>query len=106
MPSKVQCKRCANLINGWCECVIDSPDMDLLRDCQYYRTLTNAIRIQHMEVEEIAELFTEMEYDGHYVLFCPVNLKKDDCVTSDCRECFLDWLKQEVADGKTDYDMR
>ena len=33
----VQCKRCVNLHNEWCDKKIDSPDTELIRDCQYYR---------------------------------------------------------------------
>ena len=28
MPKNVVCKKCNNLVNDWCEKVIDSPDQD------------------------------------------------------------------------------
>ena len=35
MAKNVVCKKCNNLVNDWCEKVIDSPDQDMQRDCQY-----------------------------------------------------------------------
>lgn len=32
----ITCKHCANLRNGWCEKVMDSPDPERVRDCAYY----------------------------------------------------------------------
>lgn len=55
MPLNVQCKRCANLRNDWCDKKHDSPDPDLIRDCQYYRTKIRADQIRAMTDEELAE---------------------------------------------------
>jgi hypothetical protein len=55
MPKNVMCKKCNNLINGWCEKKIDSPDPDMVRDCQYFWEKTNADRIRAMSDEELAE---------------------------------------------------
>ena len=79
MPLNVQCKRCANLRNDWCDKVHDSTDHDLIRDCQHYRTLTNADRIRAMSDEELAEWF-----DGE--------------LPSKPKEWWLDWLKKEVEE--------
>ena len=54
MPENVVCKKCNNLVNGWCEKVIDSPDQDMQRDCQYFWEKTNADRIRSMTDEELA----------------------------------------------------
>ena len=54
MPKNVVCKKCNNLVNGWCEKVIDSPDQHIVRDCQYFREETNADRIRSMTDEELA----------------------------------------------------
>ena len=56
MPKNVVCKKCNNLVNGWCEKVIDSPDPDMQRDCQYFCEKTNADRIRAMSDEELAKL--------------------------------------------------
>ena len=54
MPKNVVCKKCNNLVNDWCEKVIDSPDPDMQRDCQHFCEKTNADRIRSMTDEELA----------------------------------------------------
>ena len=60
MAKNVVCKKCNNLVNDWCEKVIDSPDPDMQRDCQYFWEKTNADRIRAMSDEELAELIRSM----------------------------------------------
>ena len=55
MPKNVMCKKCNNLINGWCEKKIDSPDPNMVRDCQYFWEKTNADRIRAMSDEKLAK---------------------------------------------------
>lgn len=64
MPKNVVCKKCNNLVNDWCEKVIDSPDQDMQRDCQYFCEKTNADRIRAMSDEKMAQ---EM------IFFCPTD---------------------------------
>lgn len=54
MTRNVMCKNCNNLKNHWSEMVIDIPDEDLVRDCAYFRQITNADRIRAMTDEELA----------------------------------------------------
>lgn len=63
MPKNVVCKKCNNLVNDWCEKVIDSPDQDMQRDCQYFCEKTNADRIRSMTDDELNDLFHEI-YDA------------------------------------------
>ena len=63
MPKNVVCKKCNNLVNDWCEKVIDSPDQDMQRDCQYFCEKTNADRIRSMTDDEMNDLFHEI-YDA------------------------------------------
>ena len=56
MAKNVVCKKCNNLVNDWCEKVIDSPDPDMQRDCQYFCEKTNADSIRAMSDEELAKL--------------------------------------------------
>ena len=94
MPKNVMCKKCNNLINGWCEKKIDSPDPNMVRDCQYFWEKTNADRIRAMTDEELA-----------YLIRCGVceliGATQDHCETNTCVDCVLDWLKQpaEVDNG-------
>lgn len=69
MPKNVVCKKCNNLVNDWCEKVIDSPDQDMQRDCQHFREKTNADRIRSMNDEELAEFIRSMvdESNSHNV---------------------------------------
>ena len=63
MPKNVVCKKCNNLVNDWCEKVIDSPDPDMQRDCQHFCEKTNADRIRSMTDDEMNDLFHEI-YDA------------------------------------------
>lgn len=36
MPNNVKCEDCANLKQSWCELVNDSPDENIVRDCDYF----------------------------------------------------------------------
>ena len=56
MPKNVVCKKCKNLVNDWCEKVIDSPDQDMQRDCQHFCEQTNAQKIRAMNDEELADM--------------------------------------------------
>ena len=64
MPKNVVCKKCNNLVNDWCEKLIDSPDQDMQRDCQYFCEKTNADRIRSMTDDELNELFHEIYNAG------------------------------------------
>lgn len=95
MPKNIYCKNCVNLRNDWCEKAVDSPDPELERYRYYYKAATNADRIRAMSDEKLAELLDERECP---VKHCP-NLSEDGVTTiptSSCRDCWLDWLKQEV----------
>lgn len=59
---------------------------------------SNADRIRDMTDEELAELFMQ-EYDGADSFTCPVPHPCPPEKEASCRECFLDWLKEE-----TDHD--
>ena len=89
MPKNVVCKKCNNLVNGWCEKVIDSPDPDMQRDCQYFCEKTNADRIRSMTDDELNELFHEI-----------YNAGEEDAVAYDWGqrknsfEWTMDWLQQ------------
>lgn len=64
MSKNVVCKKCNNLVNDWCEKVIDSPDTDMQRDCQHFREKTNADRIRSMTDEELAENMSDWQCWG------------------------------------------
>ena len=89
MDKNVVCKKCNNLVNDWCEKVIDSPDPDMQRDCQHFCEKTNADRIRAMSDEELNELFHEI-----------YNAGAEDAVAyewgqrTNSFEWTMDWLQQ------------
>ena len=87
MPKNVVCKKCNNLVNDWCEKVIDSPDQDIQRDCQHFREKTNADHIRSMSDEEMAETFIKGDCVG-----CPILYECDPY--GDCKPQILNWLQQ------------
>lgn len=96
MPKNVVCKKCNNLVNGWCEKVIDSPDPDMVRDCRHFWEKTNADRIRAMSDEELCEFLSQYKFCDMCVEGC------DNCTyNGDCDKRLLEWLKQpaEVDNG-------
>ena len=83
MPKNVVCKKCNNLVNDWCEKVIDSPDPDMQRDCQHFCEKTNADRIRAMSDEELASWMAEC------------NAYRENAEASQ----WLPWLQQPAEEG-------
>ena len=51
----IKCRSCFFYRNEWCEKIVDSPDPEEARDCNYFREMTNADHIRSMTDEELAE---------------------------------------------------
>lgn len=103
MPINVQCKRCANLKHGWCALKVDSPDPEMVRDCERFRARTNHDNILDMSREQLADF---LENDAFEKPWCDPNAEIDpetkECKRWDCVKCALDWLQQEVDNGNPD----
>lgn len=84
----IQCKRCFFFTPEWCPKKHDSLDPDLIRDCQYFRTKTNADRIRSMADEELAEYLDGICHDLWQMF------------VADPQKMWLDWLKQEAEEGE------
>lgn len=82
MPLQVYCRNCAQYRHEWCKRKADSPDPDLLRDCQYYRGITNADCIRAMSDEELAEFIESIAPAKGWSWFLQ-------------NGTWLDWLKKE-----------
>ena len=52
----IKCRSCFFYRNEWCEKIVDSPDPEEARDCNYFREMTNADRIRSVTDEELAKL--------------------------------------------------
>ena len=93
MAKNVVCKKCNNLVNDWCEKVIDSPDPDMQRDCQHFCEKTNADRIRAMTDEELATFISEIADECERNTEC--NQHCYGCDIEYCvRESCLKWLQQ------------
>ena len=78
----IKCRNCFFYRNEWCKKIVDSPDPEEARDCNYFREMTNADRIRAMTDEELAKLL---------------------CCTGwrmiEQKEC-LEWLQQPCGGGE------
>ena len=88
MPKNVFCKKCNNLVNDWCEKVIDSPDQDMQRDCQYFCEKTNADRIRAMSDDELADMLWKTQRNYRAVCSDPV------VDYNEHRDHLIAWLQQ------------
>lgn len=93
----LKCKNCNNLYNlsdkndvivgKWCPKINDSPHLDMERNCEHYKAMTNADRIRSMTDEELA-----------LTVMCPADITGGDTKCDqyhNCRKCTLDWLQRE-----------
>ena len=83
----VQCKKCRYLLKdkdgyNWCpnKTFVDDPDIDLIRNCEWYAAKTNADHIRSMTNDELARFLQG------------VTLGIKSPLTD-----WFDWLKQEYA---------
>ena len=88
MPKNVVCKKCNNLVNDWCEKVIDSPDPDMQRDCQHFCEKTNAQKIRAMSDEELADMLWKTGRNYRAVCADPV------VDYNEHRDHLIAWLQQ------------
>lgn len=88
MPKNVVCKKCNNLVNDWCEKVIDSPDPDMQRDCKHFRENTNAQKIRAMSDEELADMLWKTGRNYRAVCADPV------VDYNEHRDHLIAWLQQ------------
>ena len=91
MAKNVVCKKCNNLVNDWCEKVIDSPDPDMQRDCQYFCEKTNADCIRAMSDYELAQMLAVGKWT--FTCFKCLEFIDGEC-SMKCVERCLEWLQQ------------
>ena len=58
----IKCRNCFFYRNEWCEKIVDSPDPEEARDCNYFREMTNADHINSMTIEEKANFMSSIAY--------------------------------------------
>ena len=102
-----KCKNCNNLYNlsnkddvivgKWCPKINDSPHLDMERNCEHYKAMTNADRIRSMTDEELAEF---LPIASNFICQ-PTEECIRNTVTNHCgecertEECAMKWLKSE-----------
>lgn len=101
-----KCKNCSNLYNlsndddeivgKWCPKINDSPYIEMNRECDHYKCMTNGDRIRSMTDEELTD-----------IIMCPYDTagKPENimpCMTGDgiqdCKKCAMEWLQREVEE--------
>ena len=110
-----KCKNCNNLYNlsddndvivgKWCPKVNDSPHVEIERECEYYKRMTQADRVRSMSDEELAELLYSIQNLEDKVKFCKNKIECDNILDSGkeildnmCKQCLVDWLQSEVEE--------
>ena len=83
----IKCRNCFFYRNEWCEKIVDSPDPEEARDCNYFREMTNADRIRAMSDEELAEFIKHIKVRA---AFCKA-VKDNDAFEA---LCSVEWLQR------------
>ena len=95
----IKCRNCFFYRNEWCEKIVDSPDPEEARDCNYFREMTNADRIRAMSDEELATFISEIADECERNTEC--NQHCYGCDIEYCmRESCLKWLQQPAEEDK------
>lgn len=63
---EITCGHCANYKSFWCDFKRDSPDPDLVRNCEYYKAANNRNRLRDMTDQQLAHWLCRMETDARY----------------------------------------
>ena len=99
----IKCRNCFFYRNEWCEKIVDSPDPEKARDCNYFREMTNADRIRAMSDEELVSFL--MRLMGHAQCFAEGIFPYHPCPQNyNCKQCGIDWLQQPAEED--DHDER
>ena len=96
----IKCRNCFFYRNEWCEKIVDSPDPEKARDCNYFREMTNADRIRSMSDKELVRI----RYRGapHCKSDDPMKCNRNDFLDgmSPCELCYYEWLQQPAEEDK------
>ena len=87
----IKCRSCFFYRNEWCEKIVDSPDPEEARDCNYFREMTNADRIRAMSDEELVEFIKNIKVRA---ALCKA-VKNNDAFEE---LCSAEWLQQPTED--------
>ena len=88
----IKCRNCFFYRNEWCEKIVDSPDPEEARDCNYFREMTNADRIRAMSDEELVEFIKNIKVRA---ALCKA-VKNNDAFEE---LCSAEWLQMPAEDA-------
>lgn len=97
----VKCENCAKYNNEWCIPKFDSPDPNMLRDCEYFKQRTQYDDIVRMGTEELAKFLADKvgwdcnNCSEHHRLSDNPMLRFEPCDEKCASHC-LEWLNKEV----------
>ena len=95
----IKCRNCFFYRNEWCEKIVDSPDPEEVRDCAYFREMTNADKIRSMSDEELVNFI--MRLMGHAQCFAEGIFPYHPCPQNqNCKQCGIDWLQHPAEEDK------
>lgn len=106
-----KCKNCNNLYNlsdvndvivgKWCQKINDSPDVDMERECEHFKRMTQADRIRSMSDEELAAFIVGL--NNHCLAgigLCDCSKEEETTCEQICMRKTREWLQSEVEVGK------
>ena len=91
----IKCRSCFFYRNEWCEKIVDSPDPEEVRDCNYFREMTNADRIRAMSDKELAEFIKHIKVRA---ALCKA-VKNNDAFEE---LCSAEWLQMPAEEDDHD----
>lgn len=93
----MKCNNCKHLRDGWCNILYDSPDPDIERECDSYKTRSNYDRIKQMSVEDMAKMLAnEIPHGDCYGCNLECTTYMGDKFKDCCINAYYRWLEQEV----------
>ena len=107
----VKCRNCKHLgfaeeypgnqFFGWCDETNDSPDMDMKRECRYFKQATNADIIRRMNDEQLAKFLCEFrscDYELHHCNNC-----KGEPYYRAGHNGMIDWLQKPAGEDTDEH---
>ena len=91
----IKCRNCFFYRNEWCEKIVDSPDPEEARDCNYFREMTNADRIRAMSDEELVEFIKNIKVRAALCKAVGNNDAFEEL-------CSAEWLQQPAEEADHD----
>ena len=103
-----KCKNCNNLYNlsnendeivgKWCPKINYSPHVEMERECEYYKRMTQADRIRSFSDEELADYIFGVSFQEKPFVLCSDDCDFCELTDEECKNRTLAWLQSEVEE--------